>query len=342
MQDFFSLTPDAVLGAVERALSTSSPGAGPGVRATGRCFTHASMENRVYEIELEEPLPGGEERVVAKFYRPGRWSEAALADEHGFLQELVAAEVPVIAPLPLSQAPDAPGLVDTLARTESGILFAVFPKVRGRALQELSDEQLVQIGRLLARLHNVGASRPARHRPRLTPAEYAEPALAATLASGLIDPQLEARYQRTARTVIERAAPLFTGVPMHRVHGDCHGGNLLWQASGPFFLDFDDLLTAPAVQDLWMVVRGRSDEADRCRGLILEGYEQLRTFDRRTLRLIEPLRGLRLIHYAGWVARRYADPIFQRTFPEFSSYAHWADEISALDEQARLIGEAAS
>jgi Ser/Thr protein kinase RdoA (MazF antagonist) len=121
------------------------------------------------------------------------------------------------------------------------------------------------------------------------------------------------------------------------VHGDCHGGNLLWQSSGPFFLDFDDLMAAPAVQDLWMVVRGRSDEADRLREALLSGYEQLRAFDRRTLRLIEALRGLRMIHYAGWVSRRYADPIFQRTFPDFESYAYWADETAALEEQARLV-----
>lgn len=328
MQDFFSLTPDAVLGAVEQALSDGNSG----VRATGRTFTHASMENRVYELELEEPLPGVGPRIVAKFYRPGRWSEEALAEEHAFLRELDAAEVPVVAPLPLPGAGGA-----TLARTDSGIRFAVFPKVAGRALQELDEAQLAQVGRLLGRLHNVGASQPAPHRPRLLPGDYAEPALAAVLSSGLCEPQLKGRYERAARAVIAAAAPLFVGVPLHRVHGDCHGGNLLWQASGPFFLDFDDLMVAPAVQDLWMVVRGRSDEADRSRELLIEGYEQLRAFDRRTLRLIEALRGLRMIHYAGWVARRYADPIFQRTFPEFPSYAYWADETGALEEQARLV-----
>lgn len=326
MQDFFSLVPDSVLGAVEAALDPAGR-----VRATGRCFAHASLENRVYEIELEEPLPGTGPRVVAKFYRPGRWSREALLEEHGFLAELLEAEVPVVAPLAL---PGAGG--GTLAVTEAGIFFAVFPKVAGRAMQELDEEQLAQAGRLLARIHNVGASRAAPHRQRLVPAEYAQPALEASLQSGHVDIQLVGRYERAARSVIERAGRLLAEVPMHRVHGDCHGGNLLWQPSGPFFLDFDDMMAAPAAQDLWMVVRGRSDEADRLREALVGGYEQLRAFDRRTLRLIEALRGLRMIHYAGWVARRYADPIFQRTFPDFPSYAHWADETAALEEQARL------
>lgn len=335
MQDFFALTPDAILAEVERALSSD----GLPVRATGRCLVHASMENRVYELELEEPLPGVGARVVAKFYRPGRWSLAALRDEHDFLAELDEAELPVVPALPLpgNRRTDAP----TLGMTETGIYFAVFPKVAGRALQELTDEQLVQVGRLLGRLHNVGAARPARHRPRLLPTEYATPALAATLDSQHVDIQVRSRYERAARGLIERATPLFAGVSLSRVHGDCHGGNLLWQTSGPFFLDLDDLMLAPPVQDLWMVVRGRSgdEDADGKRELLLSGYEQLRAFDRQTLRLIEPLRGLRMIHYAGWIARRYEDPIFQRTFPDFTSYAYWADEAAALEEQLRLIVE---
>ena len=133
------------------------------------------------------------------------------------------------------------------------------------------------------------------------------------------------------------ATPLWDSLPLHRVHGDCHGGNLLWQASGPVFLDFDDLMMAPAVQDLWMVIRGRDRDAQQQRQTILEGYEQLRSFDHRSLRLIEALRGLRMVHYAGWVARRYADPIFQRTFPDFPSHSHWADETAGIEEQIALL-----
>lgn len=329
MQDFFSLTPDAVLGSVERALDPSGL-----VRATGRCFAHASMENRVYEIELEEPPPQlpSSNRIIAKFYRPGRWSEEALLEEHSFLRELQDAEVPVVAPLSLLGAGG-----QTLHKTDFGVFFSLFPKASGRVLEELSEEQLLQVGRLLGRLHNVGATRPAPSRPRLTPTAYVEPALAILSASGLCDIQLHSRYERAARTLCELAEPLWESVPLHRVHGDCHGGNLLWQSGGPVFLDFDDLMMAPAVQDLWMVIRGRDELAQQQRATILEGYEQIRGFDVRTLRMIEALRGLRMIHYAGWVARRYADPIFQRTFPDFPTYSHWVDEASAIDEQIGLL-----
>ena len=318
MQDFFSLTPDALLDAVEAAL-------GGAARATGRTFTLNSLENRVYDLELEEGR-----RVVAKFYRPGRWSRAAILQEHTLLTELVEAEVPVVAPLPLTSG-------STLMALPSGILFAVFPRVVGRCLQELDEPQLLEIGRLLGRLHNVAAAHSAAERPLLTPKTYGEPALAALLASGFVDEQIKDRYETTARALLAAAEPLWSGVAQHRLHGDCHLGNLLWQHSRPFFLDFDDLVTGPAVQDVWMVIRGRDDEAVRQRELLLSGYQQMRDFDRRTLHLIEPLRGLRLIHYASWVARRFADPIFPRTFPQFPTYQHWADELRALQETLACI-----
>lgn len=327
MDDFFSLTPDSVLGAVEDAL-------GGGARATGRCFAHSSLENRVYEIELED-RDENTRRVVAKFYRPGRWSRAALGEEHGFLRELGEAELPVVEPLVLASG-------DTLAQTGSGILFAVFPKTAGRALHELDDDQLLQVGRLLARLHTVGESRAFCHRPQLTPRAYGLPALELLLSRGVIDVQVAGRYERAAREILARIEPLWDGVPLIRLHGDCHQGNLLWQARGPFFLDFDDTLSGPAAQDLWMVVRGRDPEALRQRALLAEGYEQMRALDRRWVRHVEPLRALRLIHYAAWIARRAADPIFQRTFPEFTTYQYWAEETVALEEQLLLIRDAAA
>lgn len=321
MQDFFSLTPDALLTAVESALSDGS-------RATGRCFTLNSLENRVYDIELED-----DRRIIAKFYRPGRWSRAALQDEHTFLAELTAAEVPVAAPLPLSDG-------TTLATLPSGILFALFPKVVGRQEHEPSDQQLLQVGRLLARLHNVGSEHAASHRPLLTPLTYAQPALQTLLQSELLPPELRPSYEHAARTLIEHCEPLFAGVPMQRLHGDCHLGNLVWKQDLPVFLDFDDLLMGPVVQDLWMVIRGRDPEAQQQRALILEGYEQLRSFDRRTLALIEPLRALRLIHYAAWIVRRWADPIFPRTFPQVLSAQFWSEEVRALQELVLLLTQA--
>lgn len=323
VQDFFTLTPDALLDAVEAAL-------GDGRRLTGRCFTLNSLENRVYDLELED-----DQRIIAKFYRPGRWSKEAILQEHALLSELAAAEVPVVAPLALGDG-------GTLALLPSGIWFALFPRVVGRSLQELDDSQLMQIGRLLGRLHNIAAEKPAAARPILTPRDYGEPALAALLSSGFIDEPLRARYARTAQALIAAAAPRFEAVPLHRLHGDCHLGNLLWQNERPFFLDFDDLVTGPAVQDVWMVVRGRDAEAVRQRELLLDGYEQMRRFDRRTLWLIEPLRGLRLIHYAAWIARRFADPIFPLTFPQFSSQQHWVSELSALQETLDCIHDTGS
>ncbi len=323
-QHFYTLTPDKVLDSVEAAL-------GDGVRATGRWLALNSLENRVHDIELED-----ERHVVAKFYRPGRWSREAIADEHAFLFELLHAEIPAVAPLRLASG-------DTIASTplddkgEGGILFALFPKVRGRCLPELSDPQLAQCGRLLARLHNVGAQRPAPHRITLSVKDYGEPALFSLLQSGAIDIQMQSRYERAA-TAILRSAAVLADVPGHRLHGDCHSGNLLWQNESPFFLDFDDMLTGPAVQDIFMIVRGRDAEAERQRAVLLDGYEQMRSFDRTTLRLIERLRGLRMIHFSAWIARRFADPIFPRTFPEFETYRYWAEETAALEEQLRFIG----
>lgn len=323
MEHFYSLGPEAMLDAVESAL-------GAGTRATGRCLALNSLENRVCDIELEAAADDDPGHVVAKFYRPGRWSREAILEEHRFLAELVAAEVPAVAPLPLQNG-------STLASTSDGILFAVFPKIRGRSLQELSDAQLQQVGRFLGRIHNVGAQAPASHRLQLTAETYGTQALAYLVSSGTIDIQVQSRYERAATAIIKTVAPMLAAVPAHRLHGDCHLANLLWVGEGALFLDFDDMLTGPAVQDIWMVVRGRDAEAERQRAVMLDGYEQLRRFDRTTLRLVEPLRALRMLHFAAWIARRWADPTFQRMFPDFPTYRYWADETSALEEQLQQV-----
>jgi Ser/Thr protein kinase RdoA (MazF antagonist) len=310
-----------LLTSVEQALAGTAWGA----RATGRTFTLNSMENRVYEIELED-----ERRVVTKFYRPGRWSREQILEEHAFLAELVEAEIPAVPPLTLANG-------STLDTSPDGILFAVFEKVRGRSLQELDDQQLAQAGRLLARIHSVGAQHAAEHRLRITPA-WALDSLRILEETGAIDIQVQTRYARAVRTIVQKIEPLFENVPLHRVHGDCHLGNLLWQGERPFFLDFDDMVSAPAVQDVWMVVRGRDEDAARMREVMLAAYETMRAFDRSTLRLVEPLRALRMVHYSSWIARRWADPIFKRTFPEFVTYGYWVEEVDALEEQLRLIG----
>lgn len=314
---------------------------GAGARATGRTLALNSMENRVYDIEMEwdegvsppssNPLLRVDpSRVITKFYRPGRWTRETILEEHAFTLDLERAEVPAVPPLMLANG-------STLEQSEEGFLFAVFPKVRGRILQELDDSRLQQVGRLLARLHNVGATKPAPHRLRLTPETYGWRSLEFLEASGLIHENLRVRYRQVVEEVLKTIEPKFSDVPTFRLHGDCHLGNVLWQETSPFFLDFDDMVTGPAVQDIWLIVRGRDEEAQRQREVLIGSYESMREFDRSTLDLIEPLRALRIVHYSAWIARRWEDPTFKNAFPDFNTYKYWFEELNDLDEQLRLM-----
>ncbi len=323
---FFSLTPDRVLDAVERA----------GLQCTGRCMTLNSFENRVYDVEVEAE-DGTRSRRVAKFYRPGRWSEEQILEEHQFLADLVAAEIPAIAPLGF---PDGRTLQLTHGAPDEQIWFAIFPKVGGRAPEELTDEQLLRVGRLLARIHNVGATREAPNRVKICPQTYGVANLEFLLTGQWIPIEFASRFERVVRKICEVSEPLFSAASIHRLHGDCHFGNLLWNDQGPFFLDFDDMVTGPGVQDMWLLVPGRDEEALRQRALMVEGYEEMRSFDRRTLRLIEPLRALRFVHYAAWLARRWKDPAFPPAFPHFGSHRYWSDETDDLERQLSLIERA--
>ena len=335
-QFFFELTPDRVLDAVEAS----------GLHCTGRCLTLNSFENRVYDVELdlddEDSEEGGQSSAflasrriarsrIAKFYRPGRWNEAQILEEHAFLDDLAQNEIPVVAPLPF---PDG----STLRKTPAGdIWYALFPKIGGRAPEELTDEQLIRIGRLLGRIHNTGAARDASHRLELTPAVYGWSNLEFLLKGNWIPLDLQSRYEQVAQRILVAIEPFFSGVATHRIHGDCHLGNLLWSPQGPFFVDFDDMLRGPAVQDLWLLISTRDETARAQMDRLLQGYEEMREFDRRTLRLVEPLRALRFIHYSAWLARRWSDPAFPAAFPNFGSHHYWLDEIQDLEEQWRLI-----
>lgn len=339
-QFFFELTPDRVLQAVETA----------GVLSTGRCSPLNSFENRVYEVELDPESPGWElgpdspsrgpsQRYrVAKFYRPGRWSQEQILEEHAFLAELAADEVPAIAPLPFADG-------TTLRQEpESGVWFALFPKVGGRAPDELSAEQARRVGRLLARTHAVGSRTPYRHRLRWSSQSMGGASLE-YLRSAHPEPSGDlARALAAGQALTELARERVDGIPQVRLHGDCHLGNLLWNDRGPFFLDFDDSVSGPAVQDLWLLLPGRvlaasrgGDELARERlADLLEGYEELRSFDRSSLAVIEILRGMRLLHFAAWIGRRWQDPAFPHAFPHYGSSKYWAELAQDLEEQVHL------
>ncbi|MGH7277268.1 MAG: serine/threonine protein kinase [Candidatus Rokuibacteriota bacterium] len=304
---FFSLTPDRVLDAVEVG----------GLRSTGRCLPLRAFENRVYEVELEDGA-----RVVVKFHRPGRWSREAILDEHAFLVELEAAEIPVVPPFDL-------GGGSTLGEID-GILYTAFRKVRGRVLDELDAELRRRIGRALGRMHAVGAARGAPHRPRLDVARYIHDPLDVLTGGGFIPEGLASRYRDVARRIADAVAEPLAAAPAQRLHGDLHLGNVLWATDGPILVDFDDFLLGPPVQDLWLLSRGGSEEARRGREDLLEGYEVFREFDRSTLALCEPLRALRIVYMSGWVARRWDDPAFPKAFPMFRQTNYWTEEYEEL------------
>jgi Ser/Thr protein kinase RdoA (MazF antagonist) len=317
MEHFFSLTPERVLDAVERV----------GIRTTGLCYALNSLENRVYEVELEDRA-----RVVGKFYRPGRWSEETIRDEHRVLSALDEAEIPVCAPISFGE-----GGPDTLHSTEDGIFFALFPRTGGRSPDELVGEQFEQLGRLLGRIHNVMASLRIDHRPTIAPHTYGSECLEAIVERTDMPPGLKHRYEDAVKRLVEVGEQLFDGVETFCVHGDCHRANLLWGSSGWFFLDFDDMGVAPPVQDLWLLLPARARDCPKEVEALLKGYERFRDFDHRTLKLIEVLRGLRYVRYAAWIARRWDDPSFTRAFPDWGTERYWEAQVADLHEQLALV-----
>ncbi|MBI2712440.1 MAG: serine/threonine protein kinase [Bdellovibrio sp.] len=331
---FFKLTPEKVLDAVENS----------GLHCTGRCMALNSFENRVYDVELDpdelsEKSFGDLDRMayfyrsrIVKFYRPGRWSEEQILEEHRFLAELQNEEIPVIAPLTF---PDG----NTLQKTQDGIYYCLFPKAAGRAPDELTDEKTARLGRLLARIHTVGAARPSASRLHLNPQTYGLANLKFLRDEGWLPEDISNAYCEAIEKLCEAGEKGFQGLKLQRIHGDCHFGNLLWNSAGPFFLDFDDMVMGPPVQDVWLLTPGRDPEALRQRELLVEGYEQMKNFDRNSLKLIEVLRGLRFIHFSSWIARRWKDPAFPSAFPHFGTPNYWRNELRNLQEQVELVSE---
>jgi Ser/Thr protein kinase RdoA (MazF antagonist) len=318
------LTPDVVLNAVDAA----------GLRCDGRLLALNSYENRVYQVGLEDgPL------VVAKFYRPARWSDAQILEEHAFAAELDAAEIPVVAPMALGGA--------TLLHAE-GFRLAVFPRRGGRAPELDDGETLEWLGRFIGRIHAVGAVRPFVQRPHLDIEGFGEEPRAFLLASALIPEDILPAWKQAAHLALEgvRHAYARAGeVATIRLHGDCHAGNVLWTpatgnaAGGPHFVDLDDSRMGPAVQDLWMLISGDRDDMGRQLGRILAGYEDFMDFDDRELQLVEALRTLRLLHYSAWIARRWDDPAFPINFPWFNTARYWQDRVLELREQIAAMQE---
>jgi Ser/Thr protein kinase RdoA (MazF antagonist) len=321
-----SLTPDVVLDAL----------AGFGLYGDGRLMALNSYENRVYQAHLEDGRA-----VVLKFYRPGRWSDAQIAEEHRFSAELAAAEVPAIAPLALEGA--------TLHH-HGGFAFSVSP-YRGGRQPELDDFEVLEwVGRFLARIHTVGAARPFVERPALDLQSFGLASRDWLLEHEMIPLDVQRDWEKACSEAFEMialtalGADTYTELQKLRLHGDVHPGNILWTPTdrpdgGPHFVDLDDTRTGFAVQDLWMLLSG--DRAQRTAQLsgLLEGYEQFRPFDRRELALIEPLRTLRQIHYSAWLARRWQDPIFPINFPWFGTSDYWKEQIQMLQDQCEAMAE---
>jgi Ser/Thr protein kinase RdoA (MazF antagonist) len=317
---FATLSPDAVLDALDAV----------GLFGDGRLLALNSYENRVYQVGMEEGPP-----VVAKFYRPLRWSDEQILEEHAFSQQLADEEVPVVPAMALEGGA-------TLQR-HAGFRFAVFRRHGGRAPELDDPDTLERLGRFIGRIHAVGLQRPFTHRPALDIATFGEEPRDYLLANDFIPMDVLSSYQSTVEHALDGVRRCFEragDVKTLRLHGDCHVGNVLWTDAGPHFVDFDDSRNGPAVQDLWMLLSGERPDMVRQLSDLLAGYESFCEFDPRELHLIEALRTLRLIHYSAWLARRWDDPAFPVAFPWFNTQRYWQDRILELREQIALMDEA--
>jgi Ser/Thr protein kinase RdoA (MazF antagonist) len=315
---YAGLSPDLILDAIESI----------GFRSDGRLLALNSYENRVYQIGIEEATP-----LVVKFYRPGRWTDAQILEEHAFVLDLAAREIPVVAPLRVD---------DKTLHEFAGFRFTAFPRRGGRAPELDRPEVLEWMGRFLGRIHAVGAIAPFALRPALNIDSFGTGPRDWLLAHDFIPADLREAWLSVIDQALAGVAQCFqraATIQPIRLHGDCHGGNVLYTDDGPHFVDFDDSRNGPAVQDLWMLLSGtRSEMAGQLREVI-EAYEEFCDFDRRELHLVEALRTLRLIHYAAWLAQRWDDPAFPHAFPFFNTQRYWQDRILELREQVAAMDE---
>jgi Ser/Thr protein kinase RdoA (MazF antagonist) len=313
------LTPDLVVAAVESV----------DFRSDGRLLALNSYENRVYQVGLEDGAP-----LVAKFYRPSRWSTAAILEEHEFALELAAAEIPIVPPL----VREGRSLFE-----HGGFRFALFERHGGRWPELATERDREWMGRFLGRIHAVGRRKQFEQRPLLTVERLGEQPRTWLLKAGWIPEHLLAAYESVSNELLDAVAAHFDAAPLTglRLHGDCHPGNVLWTEQGPHFVDLDDCMTGPAIQDLWMLLSGNRREMGEQLGQILGGYSQFSDFDYGELRLVEALRSLRIVHYAGWLAQRYDDPAFPRAFPWVAEPRYWEQHVLNLREQLAAMEEGA-
>ena len=316
--DFTELTPDLLIDAVEQALGRPMAG-----------FVHAlsSYINRVYELQTVDGT-----RVIAKFYRPGRWPREALQDEHDFVLECAVDEIPVIAPMELATG-------STLGEA-AGIFFAVYPKRWGRDFEATCEEDWRRLGRILGRLHATGSRAPASHRATLHPDRFTKEGLRQLLAGGFVASRHRQPFERVANEILDTIRPLFEEVELIRVHGDCHRANILERPDeGLLLIDFDDMAMGPRVQDLWMLLPEHAKGSRLELDLILEGYRVFCDFDTRSLQLIEPLRAMRILYFICWCSKQKNDPLFSRSFPNWGTDAFWGQQTNELYEQLEVIRE---
>lgn len=315
---FDRLTPSFIMDAIESQ----------GFRCNCRILTLNSYENRVYQVGIEAEQP-----LIAKFYRPQRWSDAQIIEEHQFTLELAGHELPVVAPWRNKDNESLFAFGD--------FRFSLYPRKGGHAPELDNLEHLKILGRMLGRIHLIGAIRPFEERPQLNSQNFGHQNVA-LISEKFIPPEYRESYQSLTRDLLQIIDDRFdrlSGIGNIRVHGDCHSGNMLWRDGAPNFVDFDDARMAPAIQDLWMLLSGPEESQRRQMEKILEGYHDFNDFNFQELQLIEPLRTLRMINYSAWLARRWDDPAFPRTFPWFNSVQYWGEHILELREQMSALQE---
>lgn len=302
--------------------------ASQGYRPTGQLFQLNSYENRVYEIGLENERP-----IIAKFYRPGRWDQACLVDEHRVLKSLREAEVPVVRPLLLKNSTG----FETLGFAQP-YFYCLYPKFGGHEEPDLNSEHRMWLGRTLARLHNNTSSLDVKHRIFLDAKSYGDDQLASIFEGPYLPDDLKDNLEDIILECLDRIDPLLNqDWECFAVHGDCHLGNVLWNPDGPTLVDFDDMVIAPVVQDLWMLFHGSTQEQEEQKKAFFEGYEMFRKFDYREMLLIEPLRSLRMIRHTAWIGERFDEEIFRKTFSYYNERKYWEEFLLGMKEQLGLL-----